>query len=159
KLLEDALCWAQVCTLIQPVPLGLADLLRQEFHPQLPPERLERLLILPRTLRTASGVKFFLGVFSIFRAGFFFQWESRRQTEAFRFILSKLKEVEPEQTQSLAHLHWEAIQECVRLGLEPGKALSRLSRLEKTPLGGFIRAELELRVLADQARVRADQSR
>lgn len=158
QLLRDALPWAQACAMIQPVPLGLADLLRREFHPRLPAERVERLLMLPATTRTVSGLRFSLPVLSILRAGFSSQWEKERQDEVLRFILRQLKEVEPEQVYSLAHVNWEAIQERVRLELEPEKALHRLAQLVKTPLGDFIRTELKNVVLPGQPLFGKDSS-
>ena len=44
RLLGDALPWAQSCAMMMP-PLSpaLAEGLRRRFHPEVPPERLERL--------------------------------------------------------------------------------------------------------------------
>ncbi|MCI0526705.1 MAG: hypothetical protein L0Y56_04535, partial [Nitrospira sp.] len=58
QVLGNALLWAQACAMIQPVNLGLADALRQRFHADLPPERIERLFALPGPTHSVSGLQF-----------------------------------------------------------------------------------------------------
>jgi hypothetical protein len=150
-LLGDALLWAQSCAMIQPVTRGLADALRRKFQPHLPPERLGRLMLLPGTTESVSGIRFSNAVLSVLRTGFAARWDEARQVEVLTFIMEKLLEVEPERADSLAHLAWECSFERVRLELEPERAARRLSQLDHSPLGGFIRAELENVVLPGAA--------
>ena len=70
QLLGDALPWARDCALLQPIPPGLADALRREFYPHLPPERLGRLFALPDTRHTPSGLRFSAPVLDVLRGGF-----------------------------------------------------------------------------------------
>jgi TonB family protein len=147
KLLGDSLLWAQACAMIQPVTPGLADALRRQFQPHLPPERFGRLMLLPGTTQAVSGIKFSNPVLSALRAGFAVRWSEEKQEEILTFILERLHEVEPERADSLAHLAWECSVERVRLELEPEPAARRLWQLDSTVLHDFIRAELDNIVL------------
>lgn len=141
-LLGDALRWAQACAMLQPVTLGLADALRVKFMPHLPPERLERLLLLPDTQQSVAGLKFSDEVLAILRAGFVVRWNESQQKEVLQFIIEQIRAVEPEKG-GLAHLAWEWTLERVRLELSPDEAINRLHALAQSPLGAAIRADLE----------------
>lgn len=149
-ILGDALLWAQACAMIQPVSVGLAHALRREFHPDLPPERIERLFALPNTTPSVSGLRFTDPVLAVLRRGFAICWEEKTQENVLRFLLDKIQEAEPSQEDSLAHLAWEWVWKRVQLELEPDKALKRLVELSQTPLSSAIRAEMK-KVVPQQA--------
>lgn len=149
-LLGDALRWAQACAMIQPVSPGLADALRRAFLPHLPPERVERLHRLPGTTRTVAGLRFSTPVLATLRAGFAIYWDDAEQEAVLAFILARIRDVEPPETDSLAHLAWEWSIERVRLELDPDRAVERIAELAKTPLGNAIRANLDDVVLPGQ---------
>lgn len=142
-LLGDALPWAQACAMMQPLTLGLADGLRCQFQPHLPPERVGRLFILPGTTHSTSGLRFSDPVLAALRSGFVMRWDDEKQEEILRYILNKIDEVEPAQKNSLAHLSWRWVSARVRLELDPNSALEDIERLVRTPLGNHIKAELE----------------
>ncbi|HKO97009.1 MAG TPA: energy transducer TonB [Pyrinomonadaceae bacterium] len=143
ELLGDSIRWAQSCSILQPLSLGLADALRREFHQDLPPERLDRLFLLPNTGYTAAGLRFSKPVWRVLRSGFTVRWSIEEQTRIQSFILDRVKESKPDDPDSLAFLTWEWTVERVRLGLEPEAAWTRLKELANTPLGESIRAEME----------------
>jgi len=143
ELLGDALPWAQCGAMLQPVSLGLADALRCQFFPHLPPQRIERLFALPNNINTINGLHFSKPIIAILRDGFQLRFTDKQQQEILQFILDKLKEVKPEDEQSPAHLAWEWRYHRVNLELNPDKALQRLAELAGTNLGQAIRTELE----------------
>jgi hypothetical protein len=147
RLLGDALLWAEACSMIQPVTQALADKLRVTFQPQLPPERFERLLVLPGTTQSVSGLRFSIPVLSVLRSGFAIRWDDEKQKEILQFIIDQIKEAEPDDKEGLAHLAWEWTLERVRLELSPDDALRRIAELERTPLGAAIRADLRYAML------------
>lgn len=142
-LLGDSLPWAQACSMVQPISIGLAGALRQEFYSSLPPERIGRLFLLPGVNQSISGLRFSLPVLSILRHGFVSRADEQKQERILSFLIARIKEAEPEQVDGLAHLEWEYALERVRLELEPEKALNRISQLSFSPLGDFIRIDLE----------------
>ncbi|OQY51224.1 MAG: hypothetical protein B6247_19940 [Candidatus Parabeggiatoa sp. nov. 2] len=143
ELLGDAFRWAQCCALLQPVSLGLADALRRKFCSKLPAARIERLFILPNTTETVNGLYFSKPVLAVLRAAFQRRFSESEQEQVLRFILEKLKEVEPTDEESLAHLAWEWRWQQIKLELNPDDALQQLEELAETPLGDAIRAELQ----------------
>lgn len=149
--LGEALLWAQECAMIQPVSPGLADALRREFHPDLPPERIERLYTLPGTRQSVSGLRFSEEVLKVLRRGFLTRRTDQEQVAVLRFILQAIDKVRPNAPDSLAVLAWEAVRERVRLELEPDAALKRLAALAQTPLKGSISSSLERFGFPDQA--------
>ncbi len=149
EILGDALHWAHACSMIQPTSRGLADALRHDFHPFLPPERIERLLSLPGTRHTVAGLYFAPPVAALLRRSFPRQRDDREQEAVLEKILQYLDEAEPQPPGSLAHLTWQAVRERVHLELEPDVALERLSALAATPLGPAVREQLESTVLPD----------
>ncbi|MDM8516434.1 hypothetical protein QUF76_09560, partial [Desulfobacterales bacterium HSG16] len=144
RVTGNALIWAQACSMIQPVSIGMADSLRRRFHPDLSYESIERLFALPGTLQTVSGLRFSTKVLSVLRSGFVVRRNDEQQEEVLRFILEKIGEAEPKQAGSPAHLAWEWQYRRVQLELEPEKALKRLAQLgaDKSPLGAFVKSEM-----------------
>jgi hypothetical protein len=140
-VLGEALPWAQACAMIQPLPLGLASLLRERFQPSLPPQRIELLFRLPGTWWDASGVRFSLRILNVLRSGFASRVSLRKQEEILDYLIAQIRAVEPVEKNSLRHLSWEWAVERVRLELDPDDALGRIDRLLLTPLGERIRAE------------------
>jgi formylglycine-generating enzyme required for sulfatase activity len=151
RLLGDALLWAQDCAMmLPPLSLGLADALRREFHPHLPPERVERLYALPGTTWNTSGLQFSQRVLAVLRRGFATRHTEAEQQEAvLKFLLQQIQRAEPEDEHSPAHIAWEWRRERVRLELEPDLAVQRLARFARSPLGEVIRAELKRLVFPD----------
>ncbi|MGH7492674.1 MAG: SUMF1/EgtB/PvdO family nonheme iron enzyme [bacterium] len=144
--LGDALPWAQDCAMM-PKPyslgMGLADALRRRFYPVLLPERIERLLMLPGTMYNSAGLRFSDEVLKTLRHGFLQRRNEHEQREILEFLQEKIQEAEPEEKGSPKHLAWEAMQERIRLELEPDADLRRLAELAKTPLGPAISAGVE----------------
>src|SRR6185436_11103474 len=58
QLLGDALPWAQICSVMKPLPVKFANALREKFQPHLPQERIERLFRLPGTWFDTAGLHF-----------------------------------------------------------------------------------------------------
>ena len=128
-LLGDALPWAQACAMIQPITLSLAESLRRKFAPTLPAERVGRLFTIPGTAYSVAGIKFSLPVLAALRRGFVVSWDEDKQEEILNYLLEKIKEAEPREGKSLAHIGWEYLYERVRLELHPDAALERLVQL------------------------------
>ena len=148
----DALLWAQaVAMTMPPASLGLADTLRRRFHPNLPPERIERLVALPGTTLEAGGLRFTPPILAVLRRGFVVRRDRRQQEEVLEFLLEKIQEVEPVDRNSAGHRAWEWRLERVRLELDPDRALRRLSQLAAGSLGDSIRGELANAALSDHA--------
>ncbi|MGD8847921.1 MAG: formylglycine-generating enzyme family protein, partial [Desulfobacteraceae bacterium] len=173
-LLGDALPWAQACSMVQPVGAGLADGLRRAFYAHLPPERIERLALLPGTTRDAVGFCFQAAVLAELRRGFARRHPSEPSQAAVRtgaletvsglptqeqvlgFILAELKKSwvqevreKPVLQDSPAQLAWEKQYQRAHLELDPDAALPRLAQLAKTPLGNAVMADLEKTVLPE----------
>jgi hypothetical protein len=142
QLLGDALPWAQVCSVLQPLPLKFANALREKFQPQLPQERVERLFRLPGTWFDAAGLHFSRNTLASLRLGFSVRWDDTEQLEILRFIVSAIESAEPPEKESLKHLAWEWAVQRVRLDLEPDEALRQIAQLARTPLGPHIREEM-----------------
>ncbi|MCP4111648.1 MAG: SUMF1/EgtB/PvdO family nonheme iron enzyme [Desulfobacteraceae bacterium] len=143
ELAGDALPLVQACAMIQPVSFGMADVLRREFYPLLPPERIERLLAVPGTTRNAAGLRFSNQVLAVLRSGFLARRSEDEQAEILEFILRKIDEVKPDDRKSLAYFSWEMIRELVNVNLEPDKALKRLSELSQSKLKYSVKGNLE----------------
>lgn len=142
-LLGDALLWAQSCAMFQPVSPGLADGLRRQLHADLPPERIERLYMLPGTRRTVAGLHFSADVLAVLRRGFLNRRSDQEQEAVLRCILQHVEQARPTEQESMAYLAWETFRERVRLELDADADLSRLAQLARTPLAGHISASLE----------------
>ncbi|MCP4702642.1 MAG: SUMF1/EgtB/PvdO family nonheme iron enzyme [Gammaproteobacteria bacterium] len=137
-LLGDAFLWAQDCALLQPVTPGLADALRQRFHPQVAQEAIERLYRLPGTVSTVSGLTFSGEVQKILRRFFLARRSDTEQEAVLRFLLAEIDKAKPAgKEDTLATLAWEFVREKVRFELEPDD-VERLAQLEKTPLSTAI---------------------
>ena len=138
--LGDALSWAMDCSIMQPAPAGLADALRREFHPHLPPEAMERLYALDNSSPTKAGIRFSRAVQKRLREGLQARRTRAQRRKVAEFILRKIDESKPENAaeDSLARLSWEAVR--VRVAAETGAegALKRLAELARTPLGQFL---------------------
>jgi formylglycine-generating enzyme required for sulfatase activity len=146
-LLGDALVWAQDCAMTRPISLGLADALRRQFHPLLPPDRLARLFSLPGTQNTASGLRFSNEVEIVLRAGFKETRSDPEQKQVMRFILDEIQKVrppvEPGKDPGLDYLKWETALERTRMELDPNYDMERLAALARTDLGPSMIADLE----------------
>ena len=142
--LGDALLWAQDCAMaIQPISRGMADALRNKFHPCLPVERIGRLHLLPETEYNHIGLRFSDDMMKVLRQGFMVRRSEKEQDEVLQFILEKVAECEPEDKSGLAHMTWESVKERVRVECEMNADLQRLVELSKTPLAGYILRSLE----------------
>lgn len=142
QLLEDALPWAQCCSMLQPLPLEFANGLRKKFQPHLPAERIERLFRIPGTWFDDSCLTFSRPMLASLRSGFSVQWDEPDQLAMLRFILKSIETAEPSEVGSIKHLAWKWALERVRLELEPDEALVRINRLSRTALGPYIRSEM-----------------
>jgi hypothetical protein len=142
QVLGDALPWAQVCSVLQPLPLRFANALREEFQPHLPQERIERLFRLPGTWFDAAGLHFSRNTLAALRLGFSVRWDDNEQLEILHFIISAIEAAEPPEKESLRYLAWEWTVQRVRLDLEPDEALRQIARLARTSLGPHIREEM-----------------
>ncbi len=142
-LLGEALLWGQDCAMLQPVSPGLADALRQTFHPDLPAEQIERLYALPGTRSNVVGMRFSDEVLMVLRRGFLTRRTEHEQEEILRFILHTIDQARPDDPDGLAGLAWETVRERVRLELEPDQALERLAQMAQTPLGGALSSSLD----------------
>ncbi|MCP5085854.1 MAG: hypothetical protein GY952_03485, partial [Rhodobacteraceae bacterium] len=151
-VLGDALPLAQASAMMQPISLGMIDALRLKFHPDLPPERIERIIAIPGTTHTVGGLRFSKAVLAVLRGGFAMRRSEAGQVDALEFLLRKLDAVEPPEKHSLAHLSWEWLRERVHLELEPDQALQQLYKLFQTPLENTIKEDFEQVVLPERER-------
>lgn len=147
RFLGDAHAWAMDCAMVRPVTFSLAEALRREFHPQVPYERLGRLLSLPKTTRGPSGIRFDDSVVAILRAHFAERRSETDQERVLRFLLDEIKACEPEESKKkkgAAWLVWKFHYERVRLELDPKKALKELAKLaaDKSPINAFVTSEM-----------------
>lgn len=147
--LADALPWAQACSILQPVPLGLADCLRRAFFAHLPPERIERLMTLPGTSLGKGGFSFSDAVLKELRRGFQIRCSEERRKAILERILAELdktwQEEYGEQTgakSGLARLAWQKYYQLVNIQLKPKQALKGIAKLKSSPLGSAIEADL-----------------
>ena len=133
--LGDALEWAQDCALIHPVlPLGLAEALRREFHPDLPREAIGRLHTAPGTVRTAAGLRFSDATRKILLELSFDHRDKEARNQVRQFILDRLEEERPDgEDNSLAVLAWILAKEKIRFEKEKDYDCQQLACLEKTP--------------------------
>ena len=134
--LGDALPWARDCAWIQPIAVGLAEELRKEYHPRLAAERIERLVNLPNTTRTASGIRFSKDILRLLRRSFLNGRTDDDQKEVLEFILERVDAAKPkdEKEDSLAMLSWEALRERVNMEISMDDGLTRFAELLQTPL-------------------------
>ncbi|MCP4423113.1 MAG: hypothetical protein GY803_01340, partial [Chloroflexi bacterium] len=150
RLLAEALPWAQDCTLMQPMPLGLADALRLKFHEDLPPERIEALFALPNSTRSPSGVRFSDAVLARLRRGLLKRRSDTERRERQQFILEHLEAARPDlPPDSLASLSWEARRERLRLEMGGDSDLQRFGELLQSPLAQSMADSLSGYVFAD----------
>lgn len=137
-LLGDALLWAQDCAVIQPVSLGLADALRREFYPHLPPERIGRLFALPETAHILLTLCFSEAIQGVLRKGFKARRSESDMKALSAFLMRKTEEARPEMEQgkdpSLQFLKWESVKEQLRMKSDPDYDMKRLAELALTPL-------------------------
>jgi peptide/nickel transport system ATP-binding protein len=147
---EEAIAWAQACSMIQPLSLGMADALRRECARHLFPEQVERLFRLPKTEWYASGLHFSLPVVSALHSGFTETWSMREQEKILEFIIEKIEKEEPPEKKSRRHLIWQWTLERVRMEVDPDAALESLAKLSETPLGDRIRYDFSYISLPDE---------
>jgi len=145
-VLGDSLLWAQSCSMVPPpISLGLADRLRERFHPELPASRIERLLALPGSLRIAGGLQLDDRSLGVLREGFASSHAPNEQEAVLRFLLAQIAAAEPADRDSAAHQAWEWRLERTRLELDPERAAERLLALAQGPLREAIRTDLARR--------------
>jgi hypothetical protein len=147
--LADALPWAQACSILQPVPLGLADRLRRDFFDHLPSESIERFIALPGTSLGKGGFSFSEPVLKELRRGFQVRCPEDRRKAILECILAELdktwQEEYGDQTKdSLARLAWQKYSQLVNLWLQPEQALKRIAELKSSPLGSAMEADLAM---------------
>ncbi|MGB8508434.1 MAG: ABC transporter ATP-binding protein [Pyrinomonadaceae bacterium] len=156
---EEAIAWAQACSMIQPLSLGMADALRREYAPHLPPGRIERLFRLPKTSWTAAGLHFSLPVLSVLREDFLRSWSVREQEDVLAFIIEHVRREEPPEKGSLRYLTWWWALEKIRLESEPDSALESLAKLSTTPLGDRVKRDFSVLYLPDEEMPSQDRLR
>jgi len=144
-LLGETLPWAQECAMMQPMPEGLADALRWNFHKTtVPPERIECLYALPNTTRTNAGLRFSDEVLKTLRRGFLNCRSEKEQQKVVTFILEQIEKAKPTLgKRSLAYLSWEALRERMRLEADPEYDLQRFGELMQTDLAQSLADSLE----------------
>jgi formylglycine-generating enzyme required for sulfatase activity len=143
--LGDALPWAQTCALVQPIPPGLAERLRERFFPDLPAAAIERLHTLPGTGRSVAGLHFSLEVQGALRRGLAARWDPARRRAVIEFLLAQIDQARPDaDPDSLRLLAWELARERLALEGEPENPAHarRLAALAQTSLGDGLRDAL-----------------
>lgn len=141
-LLGKAILWAQECAMIQPISPGLADALRREFHPELPPEFIDRLFALPFTTYNSSGLRFDDKTLKLLRKGFIERKMVEEQNNVLQFILHHVETAEPEHTDSLAHLKWYLIRQRICLELYDYFDIMQFSPFYRTPMAVWVHYEI-----------------
>lgn len=143
EILGHVLLWAQSCAMVPPpLGLGLADRLRERFHPELPPDRVERLLALPGSRLITGGLRLDDRVLAVLREGFAQGRDEAGQKAVLDFLLEQIRLAEPADQESLQHQAWEWRLERIRLESDPEPAVERLAILSQGALGETIRADL-----------------
>ncbi|WP_042695992.1 WD40 repeat domain-containing protein [Azospirillum sp. B506] len=157
-LLGDALSWAQDCAMVQPIGFGLADELRRTFHASVPPERIDRLLALPGTERSAVGIAFAQPVLAVLAEGFATLRDAREQERVLDFIEETIRRAEPPRPAkgctTIPHLMWRWAMARVRLERDPDAAAEELKRLSATPLVHSLKDTLQSRTIRQEAEER-----
>lgn len=146
NLLGDTLGWARDCSLIQPLPLGLADALRREYHSHLPVSRLERLFMLPGTTRSVEGLCFSFPVLSILKNGFCSIRTKEEQKKVITFILQKIDEAKPvvsKEKITMQEISWRYVRARVKMEVDPDEALKELALLYRYPIKKTIGVQLK----------------
>lgn len=147
--LGDVLEWACDCAMAQPLlPLGLADALRREYHPHLPPERLDRLIALPGTRFTNNGLTLADPVLKELRQGFL-RRPDHEQNAVLAFILAEMKQLEPAKPGSTAHLEWRLRYARVQVDLDADAAANELRELRASLLGPAVIEEFSRFTLSE----------
>jgi len=152
--LGDALRWVQACAMMQPMPLGLADRVRQAFFSTLPAHRVQRMLSLPGTVVNAGGMCFSRPVLAVLRKGFARRWIASEQQRLLRFLLMQLQQAEPsEDHDAIAYLTWRWHCDRIQLQITPDVALASLCALAAVPeMQPMIAVDLQNTVLPDDPR-------
>lgn len=154
-LLGDALSWAQDCAMVQPIGFGLADELRRAFHGGVPPERIDRLLALPGTERSAGGLIFAQPVLAVLAEGFATMRDAQEQERVLDFIEEAIRRTEPprppEGSTTIPHLTWRWTMARIRLERDPDATAEELKRLSATPLLDSMKDTLECRTIRRDA--------
>lgn len=154
-LLGDALSWAQDCAMVQPIGFGLADELRRAFHGGVPPERIDRLLALPGTERSAGGLVFAQPVLAVLADGFATMRDAQKQERVLDFIEEAIRRTEPprppEGSTTIPHLTWRWTMARIRLERDPDDAAEELKRLSATPLLDSMKDTLQCRTIRRDA--------
>ena len=157
-LLGDALSWAQDCAMVQPIGFSLADELRRTFHASVPPERIDRLLALPGTERSAAGITFAQPVLAVLAEGFATLRDEREQERVLDFIEETIRRAEPPRPArgctTIPHLMWRWAMARVRLERDPDAAAEELERLSATPLVHSLKDTLQSRTIRQDAEER-----
>ncbi len=144
RILGDAHAWAMDCSMIQPVTIALADALRRKFHPHLCVDRFERLMALPKTSRSVTGIRFDDPVLAVLRKQFGIRRSAHDQKAVLSFLLEQLEAAKPPDETGCARMVWKYQYERVRLELAPETAISEMAGLaaDESPIRDYIRTEM-----------------
>ena len=149
KICGRTMNWACCCAMMQPLSLGLAHRLREEYFDDLGPEAIGRLFQLPGTRYSpASGLSFSQPVLAVLRREFAVCFGTSRQERILEFIEGLIREREPsdpgQERKSIAFLNWKYYLERLRLERVPKRALKELARLgaDGSPIAGFVKNDL-----------------
>ena len=144
EFLGDAYLWAADCAMIQPITPALAQRLRETFHNQIPPSRIERLWSLPFTRNNVSGMRFHSKVLQVLRNSFMARREELAQGDVISFIFGHIEMAEPAlPSNNLAHMAWETVKERFKLEFDRENDLKRLEELASTPLRQMVLNSLD----------------
>ena len=142
QTLGEALPWAQACALVQPIPPGLAERLREEFFAELPAAAIERLYTLPGSDASVAGLHFSMEVQRALRRGLRQRWTEARRRRVIDFLVAQIDQAKPDNDpDSLRYLAWERARELQRFEADPNQ-VRRLAELAQTELGAGIEDQL-----------------
>ena len=144
-----ALPWAAACAMIQPVSPGLASLLRARFFPYVEPIAFGRLLNLPGSRLTQSGLRFGLDLLDPLRREFAASNDPDRCDEILLRIRDEIECKEPQR--GPAHDAWRWYRARFLMDQSFGEAVNDLVDLRNSALGGAIAEELGRVRLPDAA--------
>ena len=136
--LGDALPWAQACSVVQPIGIGMADRLRRHplLRPTVPFEHLRRFAELPGVSVTANEIWFTPTIRNHLWNGFRNEWPQDDQESILRDILDDIRRTCPPNLpqNSPSYRMYEHLEASVQIHVDPRIAERVLERLSTLPL-------------------------
>ena len=145
--LGDALGWAAACAMIQPVGPGLAALLRAQFFAEVEPIAFGRMVALPGSTLTQSGLRFGHDLLDRLRYEFEIGKDPSLCKKILLCIRNEIERINLPPGAAHDSLRWYRARFLMDQSF--GDSIEDLVALRYTPLGGAIARELQTLRLSD----------